>query len=337
MTEGHGDDLYRYGGKVRHNFSSNIFARADHSALMAHLASCGTKIAAYPEPEPYTLEAELASAAGIGARSVMVTNGATEAIYLIAMMMSGLRAAILAPTFREYQDACRLHNVAITFFSDMESVPDAEVIWICNPNNPTGRRIDPRIILDMAAHRPETVFVIDQAYADYLTLPVISPAEAVAAGNVILLSSLTKRYSIPGLRIGYAIGAAGLLDRLRTLRMPWSVNALAIEAALWLLRHRSDYTIDAPALHAEAMRISRSFEAIGIKCEPTDCNFLLARLPDRTAAELKDWLVERHGLLIRDASNFETLTPGHFRVAAQSQEQNDLLINALRQWTDLSQ
>lgn len=337
MTEGHGDDLYRYGGRVKHNFSSNIFARADHSDLMAHLASCGTKIAAYPEPEPFTLESELAAAAGIGSSSVMVTNGATEAIYLIAMMMSEKRAAILAPTFREYQDACSIHNVAMTFFGDMESMPDAEVIWICNPNNPTGRRIDPRIILDTAAHCPDTLFVIDQAYADYLTMPVILPDEAVEAGNIVLLSSLTKRYSIPGLRIGYAIGAGPVLDRLRARRMPWSVNALAIEAALWLLRHKDDYTIDAPALHTEAVRITKALEKIGIRCMPTDCNFLLAQLPDRTAAELKEWLVERHGLLIRDASNFETLTPRHFRVAAQSPEQNDILINALKQWTDLSQ
>lgn len=337
MTEGHGDDLYRYGDRVRHNFSSNIFARDDHSDLMAHLASCGTKIAAYPEPEPFTLESKLASAAGIDSSSVMVTNGATEAIYLIAMLMSEKRAAILAPTFREYQDACRIHNVAMTFFGDMESMPAAEVIWICNPNNPTGRRIDPHIILDTAAHRPDTLFVIDQAYADYLTLPVISPGEAVEAGNIVLLSSLTKRYSIPGLRIGYAIGAATVLDRLRARRMPWSVNALAIEAALWLLRHQDDYTIDASALHSEAVRITKAFEEIGIRCMPTDCNFLLAQLPDRTAAELKEWLVEQHGLLIRDASNFETLTPRHFRVAAQSPEQNDILINALKQWTDLSQ
>ncbi|MDE7150763.1 MAG: aminotransferase class I/II-fold pyridoxal phosphate-dependent enzyme [Candidatus Amulumruptor sp.] len=337
MTEGHGDDLYRYGGRVIHNFSSNIFARTDHSALMAHLAACGAQIAAYPEPEPYTLESEIASAAGIGSGEVMVTNGATEAVYLVAMMMAGKQAAILAPTFREYQDACRLHHVDITFFGDMESMPEADVIWICNPNNPTGHRIDPNAILYAASCLTDTLFVIDQAYADYLTLPLISHKEAVAAGNVVLLSSLTKRFSIPGLRIGYATGSAGLLDRLRALRMPWSVNALAIEAARWLLRHRADYPIDAPALHAEALRISAALEGVGIKCCHTDCNFLLALLPDRTAAELKEWLVERHALLIRDASNFETLTPRHFRVAAQSPEQNEILINALKQWTELSQ
>ena len=68
---------------------------------------------------------------------------------------------------------------------------------------------------------------------------------------------------------------------------------------------------------------------------PTDCNFLLARLPHKTASDLKDWMVENYGILIRDASNFEGLTPSHFRIAAQSPAENDVFIKAIKEWKSL--
>ena len=88
MIDGHGDDLFRFPGIVKHNFSSNIFSRVDHTALLAHLAACGDDILHYPEPRAYSLESMLAAEAGIDARHLLVTNGATECIYIIAQMLS---------------------------------------------------------------------------------------------------------------------------------------------------------------------------------------------------------------------------------------------------------
>lgn len=333
MIEGHGDDLHRYGGRVRVNFSTNIPQHADHSGLLSHLARCGAAVSNYPEPAPHSVERLLAAGHGIGEENVMVANGATEAIYLLAHAYEGGKSAVIVPTFREYQDACRVFSHSVRFISSLEHVGGGlDMVWLCNPNNPTGRVYDRDCLLDVVDAFPSTLFVVDQAYAEYSVKRVLGVEDVLERGNVVMLHSLTKRFFVPGLRIGYAVGEASVLGRMRRLTMPWSVNALAIEAARYLLAHSDGYRIDAARLHLEAMRMAGAFSDMGMEVGPTDCNFVLVRLRDKTARELKEWLVERHGLLIRDASNFEGLSAAHFRVAAQSREENDMLINALKEW-----
>lgn len=332
MIDGHGDDLWRYGNKVKHNFSSNISA-FDHTRLMKYLAEAGDAVSCYPEPSPLSVEKAIAEINSVGPEEVMVTNGATEAIYLLAQTCARCQSAILAPTFREYQDACKIHGHTISFISSLSTIPkDSQLVWLCNPNNPTGNTILKEKLIKTARSNPGKVFIVDQAYADYTLMETLSAREAVSAGNIILLGSMTKRFAIPGLRIGYAIGNSALLDRVKAWRMPWSVNGLAIKAALFMIEHAADYEIDATGLHAEALRIAKAFTEMGIRVWPTDCNFILCELPDRTASELKEYLINTVGILIRDASNFEGLGQRHFRVAAQTPEENNLLIKGIRQW-----
>lgn len=336
MIEGHGDDLFRHGDKVKVNFSTNIPQSVDHSGLLAHLARRGAVFKNYPEPEPRSVERKLADFHGISPDNIMVTNGATEAIYLLANAFYGRRSAIIVPTFREYQDACRIFNHSIRFTSSLNDLGSCnDMAWLCNPNNPTGKVFDRPRLLDAIDSHKDTLFVVDQAYAAYSVKDVLSIADVMCRENAVMLHSLTKQFVVPGLRIGYAIGAERVLNRLRSLRMPWSVNSIAIEAAHYLIDNRTKYQFDAAPLHAEACRMADALQGIGISVQATDCNFILAQLPDRIAAELKEWLIDRHGLLIRDASNFEGLSPRHFRVAAQSHDENELLINALKEWTSL--
>jgi len=336
MIDGHGDDLFRYGNRIKVNFSTNVPQHVDHSGLLAHLATKGAILKNYPEPAPRSVERRLAQAHGITAGNVIVTNGATEAIYLLAHTFSGGRSDIMAPTFREYQDACGVYNHSVRFIGSLHDIrPDVDMVWLCNPNNPTGSVFDRHELLSAIDMHPSVLFVVDQAYAAFSVKEVLSTADVVSRRNVVVLHSLTKQFVVPGLRIGYAIGAADVMSRVRSLRMPWSVNAVAIESALYLLDNADVYRFDSHALHSEACRLAEDMRCHGISVHDTDCNFLLARLSGRTAGELKDWLIANHGLLIRDASNFEGLTPGHFRVAAQSPGENNLLINALRQWISL--
>ena len=326
MIQGHGDDLWRFGREVRANFSSNVYARVDLGGLKRHLASRLDVISNYPEPEPYTLEAAIAASLGIPAETVCVTAGATEAIYLIANAWKGSRTAIVQPTFSEYEDACRLHGHTIV-------EEDSDLVWICNPNNPTGSVVDVEEVKNMATDKHK-IFVIDQSYGFFTNEPLMSAAEAVAAGNVLQLHSMTKRYAMPGLRLGYVVGSPQLLNRIRSVRMPWSVNALAIEAGLYLIGHPDTAPIDKPALLTEAQRLRNELNRIpGIEVLPTRTHFMLCEIKSGTAAGLKQWLMERHGLLIRDASNFKGLNPGKFRIAAQTKEENDLLVAAIKEYT----
>lgn len=337
MIEGHGDDLFRFKGNVRINFSTNIPQNVSHDSLLDHLYKCGTIFSNYPEPEPRSVERHLAEIHDLSPESVIVTNGATEAIYLLAHLFMGKKSAVVAPTFREYQDASTVFSHAVSFIHSINEIEDsdADVVWLCNPNNPTGQVFDREELLSIIDRCPDKVFVIDQAYALYSVKRVLSMKDAAERENVVILYSLTKQFMIPGLRIGYAVGPADLFNDLRKLRMPWSVNSLAIEGAHYLLDNNDDYRIDKNVLHEEALRLSEALRDMGMTVVPTDCNFLLAKLPSGTAAELKEWMVDNHGILIRDASNFEGLAKSHFRIAAQSREENDLFIKSIKEWISL--
>lgn len=336
MIAGHGDDLYAYRGKIKHNFSSNILSGVDHSRMLEVMIRQGSMISNYPQPVPSDLEDKLAWRIGLPGYNVRVTNGATESIYLIAHGYSGACSAIVVPTFSEYEDACEMYHHEIVFWREMDEVPSGvNLVWLCNPNNPTGKVMDYESLRRIIFDNPDVTFVIDQAYADYTDRKVITPMEAVDMGNVVILGSFTKRFSVPGLRLGYMVGNYDLLERACDYRMPWSVSGPAIVCADYLLDHAAEYSINVKKLHEEALRIAKEFKRLGISVEDTDCNFLLCRLAHGTSAELKEYLAENHGILIRDASNFRTLNDRYFRVAAQTPHENDLLISAVRQWITL--
>lgn len=336
MLHGHGDDLYRY-NNITMNFSSNIYSHADMSKLKQHLCHQLSLIDSYPEPEPLTLAKAIAERRGVSPDCILVTSGATEAIYLIAQALrhSGYtHAHILQPTFNEYADACRMFGLGLT-----EEDGNGTVTWLCNPNNPTGSlhlEDDSADTVCTASEFSKTlpaIRVVDQSYEDYTLAHLMSPAEAVAKGNIIQLHSLTKTYAVPGLRIGYAVAAPHLINLLRRFVRPWAVNALAIEAGQWLVSNDAKAIADLPAYLAEANRLRTMLNAIpGISVQPTQTNFMLCRIEGHTAAELKDYLASRHGILIRDASNFVGLTPHHFRVAAQSPKENDALTAAIGEY-----
>jgi len=342
MIKGHGDDAYRFNRPIRANFSSNVYSHVDLSPLKEHLAAQMDLIGNYPEPEPYSLEAALAQTLGIAPEAVCVTSGATEAIYLIALAFRGSRSAILQPTFSEYEDACRLHGHEIIRLShdDIENPQDKtqespDMFWCCNPNNPDGYVIEKDALVSLIERHPETVFVLDQSYGFFTREPLLSAAEAVRFHNVIQLHSMTKRYAMPGLRLGYVTGSPELLEKIRTVRMPWSVNALAIAAGTYLVGHPETAPIDLDAVLAEARRLRNALAAVpGISVEPTKTHFMLCRLADGRAEELKDWLVQQKGILIRNASNFNGLDEGCFRIASQTTEENDMLIAAVREWQE---
>lgn len=338
MIEGHGDDSYKYARPITANFSSNVCPHVDLSALKACLATRLDSIVNYPEPEPYTLEARLAAHHRLSAEAVCVTNGATEAIYLIAQTFRGTNSAILQPTFSEYADACRMHGHRVTSLYQLPEAgcclpSDIRMLWLCNPNNPTGTVADKEQLAELIEQNPQVCFVIDQSYEHFTLQPLFTAAEATEYPNVLLLHSMTKRYAVPGLRLGYITGHPGLLSRLRSHRMPWSVNQLAISAGLHLLAFGVPNPLDVPAYLHETSRLRDALLRLGVlEIWPTDTHILLIRLRFGRASALKDYLANRHGILIRDASNFDGLDEHFFRIATQTPEENDRLVEAIGQW-----
>ncbi len=345
MLHGHGDDVHQF-RNITINFSSNTSGKTDLSGLYRHLTKRMECVATYPEPEPSGLELQIATMYSIQPDEVCVTNGATEAIYLIAQAFRGMKSYILQPTFSEYADACRLHGHTVKSIYSLDMVDDdADIVWLCNPNNPTGKIIPENKLKESMEAHPSVCFIIDQSYEDFTYKSLFSAAKAVEMPQVILLHSATKQYAIPGLRLGYITTSAALLQRIRIQRMPWSVNALAIEAGYFLLRDHSSEISSFPGADAlpslpaldkllpETERLCNAIENLKIaEVWPTDTHFFLMRLRMGKSALLKKYLVEEHGILIRDASNFEGLNDTFIRIATQTPEENNLLIKALEAW-----
>ena len=336
MIEGHGDDLYKYGKKIVSKFSSNVYNRIDHSGLYQRLNERLSTICSYPEPMPYSLESEIARRYSLTPRQVCVTNGATEAIYLIAQVFQGRISAVLGPTFSEYADACRVHRHKVKPFYSLDALPeDAELVWICNPNNPTGEVRNKEDLKALVDSHPDKLFIFDQSYEYFTLKSLLGIKEAASFPNVILLHSMTKQYAIPGLRVGYFTASEGLTDDVRCRRMPWSVNSLAIEAAKYLLEEGDGISADIPQLLAERERLTNLLLATGmLEIWPTDTHYMLIKLRMGKAAALKDFLAVNHGILIRDASNFEGLDERFFRIATQTPEENDKLVKAISEWME---
>ena len=237
MIEGHGDDLYRYGELVKMNFSSNIYQHADHSALKAHLAEHLDLINNYPAPRPRLLEKLIARKEGISPEAVMVTNGSTEAIYLIAQLFHHSASIIPQPTYNEYADACRIfgHIISYENTEELTTLPADRVYWICNPNNPSGNVLMKGFVDYIVRRSPRYTFVVDQSFEHYTRENLLLARETMGLPNLFILHSLSKTYAVPGLRLGYVTADPSLINMLRSLKQPWTVNALAIEAGLFLL------------------------------------------------------------------------------------------------------
>lgn len=333
MINGHGDDIYKY-RDIQVNFSSNIYMHFDHEGLFCHLANTIDNVVNYPEPSPLSLEMELSGMIDVKPEEVMVTNGATEAIYLIAQTFRHAESAIVQPTFAEYADACRIHEHEIRNIHEPLTIPyDCNMVWLCNPNNPTGSVLEKDFLLELIAKNPDALFVIDASYASYTDKELITPKEAVTMPNVLMLHSMTKEFAIPGLRLGYVTANETLLQQVRLQRMPWSVNQVAIDAGHYLLMHQDEYTLDLKTLLMEKERMLQKLKSLGvIDVWPSDTNILLCKLRFGNAPSLKDYLAREHGILIRDASNFDGLDQTYFRIAVQTPEEDDLLINAIIEW-----
>ncbi|MBR4801882.1 MAG: aminotransferase class I/II-fold pyridoxal phosphate-dependent enzyme [Bacteroidales bacterium] len=325
MIEGHGDDIYRY-GNIRLNFSSNIYPRADITPIVNFLKEKLQTIRSYPEPSASSLEKAIAEKYGIAEENVLATAGATEAIYLIAQTLRSWQTfTVKYPAFSEYEDACRLNMYREDSFGNL--------MWICNPCNPTGEVFPGSYIYDLLSkHR---YVIVDQSYEDYTQEKVMTPAEAVRIPNLIQIHSMTKKYAVPGLRIGFITANSGVIRLLRAGVKPWSLSSLAIEAGKFLIEGNYSAVPDMAEYLRCTQRLRFALTQIeGIEAKPTKTNFVLCRLKQGKASELKTFLANEKKILIRDASNFRGLFEGHFRVASSIDRDNAELIDGIKEYLD---
>lgn len=338
MIHGHGDDLYRSGAEVKANFSTNVWYEADTAPLCRFLSERLSGIFHYPEPDAGSFRRAAAEYHGVQPANILAGNGATELFYIVAHAFAGGTTLLPVPSFTEYEDACNLydHNVQFLTDTDIHSLPaDANLMFICNPNNPDGRIWTTDEIRTLLDRYPDMVLVIDESFIHFApgastAIPLLSEYP-----NLLIIRSMTKCYAIPGLRLGYMLGDEALIEFIAGFGQPWSVNALAIEAGKFLLQNGEAGLPDARRLLERQQQFSSRVAAIpGFRPRPSQTSFFLTET-DYDSKDLKRWLLDKCGLLIRDASNFRSLNNHYFRVNTLTDEKNALLIEGLEAYAEL--
>ncbi|MFA8436641.1 MAG: histidinol-phosphate transaminase [Marinifilaceae bacterium] len=341
MIHGHGDDSYLYKHPIVANFSTNVWYGGKSKQLKEHIFNIWDKIHSYPEVAAESLTLKIAENLGVTRKQVLATNGATEAFYLIAQCFRGKESTIVIPTFAEYEDACRINKHQLNFikWAELEENPPFPkgLAWICNPNNPDGSVLERDKLISFLTNNPETLFVVDEAYIDF-TDSISSSIDLINKfTNLILVKSLTKNFAIPGLRLGYLVANKQLVQDIQFYKAPWSVNSIAIEAGKFIFDHFQDFKPPIKYYKSESEKFASKINDIsGFRIIPSKTSYFLVKLEKGSSFELKKYLIDQFGLLIRDASNFRGLNSSYIRLATQSEENNLLMIKALKEWSNLN-
>ena len=340
MLFGHGDDYYRSSAERLVNYSSNVWYGAEIEPLKEYMLASVERITRYPEPDAGSLRRMLAEVHQIDPSCLLVTNGSITAFYLIAQAYSQARSMIWVPSFAEYEDACRLYKHTLTFFSNQRNLSELDLsqqdfCWICNPNNPDGKLIHRTELLRLISANPQTTFIIDQAYVAFTTEDMLKPSDVKTHKNLILVQSISKAYNIPGLRIGYLVASPEIAEKVNKYIIPWSVNAIAIEASKYILIHPAQFTLPIRKWQRETADFIYQLSKLdGLEVIPTSTTFFLVRLKKGTAADLKQFLLDNYGILIRDASNFRGLDETYLRLSTQKSDENQILLEGVKVWLE---
>jgi histidinol-phosphate aminotransferase len=333
------------------DFSANSNPYGPHPDVLAAVRAAVVDITLhrYPDRDCLALTEAIGAAEAVPRSQLLPTNGASELIQLIALafVTPGSRHLILAPTFGEYERAIRLMGGVVHEYRpnradlrfDLEAIvrlirelqPDG--VWLCTPNNPTGQQLSKTewSYLQAADSDQRLLWVIDESYRYFGLKSEQEPAAGCPSmpENWVILRSLTKDHGLAGLRLGYALAQPELIEALRAVQPPWSVNSLAQVAGVAALqpeliawRHQS-----LSQLQAHAAALWRELSNLGFKVLPTDTTYALVEVGE--ARQFRRTLLNQE-LLVRDCSSFGL--PGHIRIAAQRSEENEQLLQAMKKY-----
>lgn len=331
------------------DFSASVNPLGPSPRALRILARAHRAVAHYPDPDCVELRETLAARYGIGPDRILIGNGSSELIHLLPLGLPIAHAVIVGPTFSEYERALRLGGARITRLQARRSegyrppVADAvrtlgglgataarTALFLCNPNSPTGQVVEPGDLhaLVRLADRSKWLLVLDETFVDYGEHRSLLP-EATAHARLVILRSFTKFYGLAGVRIGYAVGAAPLLAKLKARQAPWSINALAQAAAVASLADLRHARRSRACVSRERAYLAARLGALGFTVHPSAANFLMAECPPRWSAAALTAALRGRGVLVRDLSRVPGLTARMVRFAVRPRRETRRLLSRL--------
>ena len=337
----HGGDVYD--GEIRLDFSANTNPYGTPQAVLNAMSAVLTRVHQYPDPYCRELVKAVSEFEAVPKDWILCGSGAAELIYSYCEALGPGRAMELAPTFSEYSLAlervgCQVERYPLkkeNYFSLTDdflpvlerSCPD--VLFLCNPNNPTGQVIGLPLlekILDVCAKQGSSLFV-DECFLDLSDDGVSLKARLGEHPNLFILKAFTKSYGMAGVRLGYCLCSdSELLEKMSHSVQPWNVSTLAQAAGAAALGERGFLQKTRTLIPQERQWLQSELEALGFWVCPSHANYILFHGREDLYRRLRE-----QGIAIRNCGNYHGLEAGWYRIAVRLHEENERLIEAVKE------
>lgn len=347
----HGGQGWRLSGVE--DFSHNLNPYGPPAELPQLVAEAAKQLDHYPDDVSADFREAVASLHGVSPENVIAGAGSAELIRLYPEVFLSHKARVIIPrpTFSEYSHACRMQGANILdvplvegdgFCLDLnatlEKLPLAKAVYVCNPNNPTGTLESRRKIMELVDACERTGKLV---FLDETLLELVEGHESISCmkevqnhRNLFIISSLTKSFAIPGLRVGYGVGSEEIINMMDRARLSWNLGVIEQYVGARLLREHMDHVRKAAEMMAgERGRIKKAVDSTNLFSPLTEQSFFFfARVsnPRLSGEDITEYLLPRK-VLVRDCSTFGRPFDRFVRFSVKTPEKNDRLIQAMEE------
>ncbi len=328
------------------DFSANINPLGINEKVKKTIIAALDNVEKYPDITYHNLKSTISNFEKINYENLVLGNGAAEVIFNLVRAVNPKKVLIPAPTFSEYEEASLSVKSSIEYYylkeennwsidNDILSLINEEIdiVFICNPNNPTGVITKKDILLSIIekANKTKTIVAIDESFLDFIRdsykYSLVNLLKEY--DNIFIIKSLTKIFAIPGIRIGYGITSnIDIINKIQGISVPWNINTLAEVATITSLDDKDYISKSVKYIEVEKKYL---FEELGklkdINVFNPSVNFIMFKLNKNI--DLKYELMKEN-IIIRSCSNYNGLNENYYRVAVRTRKENEILINALR-------
>lgn len=339
----HGGDTYNYGGEII-DFSSNINPIGTPDFIKNAIINSISEICKYPDPYSTELRKHIGEYENTDKEYIVCGAGAAELMFNTVSAIKPKNALIAVPSFAEYERALNNTDTEIVYYNTRKEngykidlgiteyiKSNTDIIFICNPSNPTGALTDVTVIEKILkqAEKCNTYVVVDECFNDFLDNGNESSCKRFLSEykKLIILKSFTKMYCMPGIRLGYMMCSdISFNERIYYTRQPWNICAMAVEAGKAACSQKEYAKTVRDYIRVERKYMVSEFDKLGIEYEKPNANFIFFY----HRQNLKRELIKK-GVLIRDCSNYRGIDGYCYRVAIRNHEENEKLIKALKE------
>lgn len=322
-----------------YDFGSISWKGAELGKLKEHLVENIHLVEEYPEREAESIVRLLSRRLEVKEDQVIVTDGATGALHLVASISRGATSLILPPTNQEFRHALERAEHIIKEAYDVKDLSKLDLtgidyLWICNPNTPDGRFFSRRALLSLLRDNPEVNVVVDLSMGNYVVEDNIKASDIKKYPNLIVVGSFSRVYNIPGMRVGYAIATSDKMNHFKQNYTPRCVGSLALEAARFILLHPAQFTIPIRKWLRDSMELAEKLEAIyGIEVVYGSTPYFMIRLSVGNANDLSDFLWEQYDIKIATKEDDLDLQENEVRLCGYiGDRNNEILIEGIKEY-----